>query len=302
MRTLRTSLRLAAVAAVAALGLTACGGGNSSSASSALPTDIKTVKIGVADGAEPYWQTFKTQVKKEVGVDVEFVNFSDYNQPNKALNDGELDMNEFQHLQYLANSNVKQKQDLQPIVATAVYPLPLYSDKYSKVADIPQGGKIAIPNDPVNSARALGVLEQAGLIKLKKPFSTTTTLADLDKANSKVTVVAVDAKQTAQQLGSVAGAVINNNYATAAKIGDDKIIAKDDPNSEVAKPYINVFVVRNADKDNETLKKVADVYHEADVEKAITKDLGTNGVFKTNSAKDLQDTTAKIEEDIKNAN
>lgn len=299
MPTSRTFLRLAALAAAATLGLTACGGGSDSE--EALSTDITTVKIGVADGAESYWQTYKAQVKKELGVDVEFVNFSDYNQPNKALDSGELDMNEFQHLQYLANSNVKQDQDLQPIVATAVYPLPLYSTKHQSVDEFPEGGKVAIPNDPVNSARALGVLEQEGLIKLKKDFSTTTTLADLDKENSKVQVVAVDAKQTAQQLSSVDGAVVNNNYATAAKLTDDQIVAKDDPNSDVAKPYINAFVVRAADKDNETLKKVAEVYHEPAIEKAITKDLGTGGVFKDNSAQDLQDTTAKIQEDIKNA-
>jgi D-methionine transport system substrate-binding protein len=295
----RLALRLTALGAVAAIGLTGCGGGNK--ADKAIDKDVKSVTIGVADGGEPYWQVYKKKVKEETGVTVNFKNFSDYQQPNKALNSGQLDMNEFQHLQFLADSNIKNDQDLQPITATAVYPLPLYSKKYTSVSQFKKGDKVAIPNDPVNSARALGVLSEAGLIKLKKPFSAVTKLADLDKAKSKVTVVAVDAKQTAQQVGGVAGAIVNNNYATAAKLTDKQIVTKDDPDSDVAKPYINIFVVRDKDKNNKTLKKVADVYHDPEVEKAITKDLGSSGVFKTNSAKDLQDTLASIEKDIKAA-
>jgi D-methionine transport system substrate-binding protein len=294
----RLALRLGALGAVAALSLTACGGGNSDEA---IGDDVKTVTIGVADGGEPYWQVYKKKVKEETGVDVKFKNFSDYQQPNKALDSGELDMNEFQHLQFLADSNVKNKQDLQPITATAVYPLPLYSTKYKSVDDFKKGDKVAIPNDPVNSARSLGVLSEAGLVKLKKPFSAVTTLADLDKENSKVSVVAVDAKQTAQQVKGTAGAIVNNNYATTANLSDDLIVTKDDPDSDVAKPYINIFVVRNQDKDNKTLKEVADVYHDPEVEKAIVKDLGESGVFKTNSPKDLQDTLTQIQKDIESA-
>lgn len=293
----RLAFRLGALGAIAALSLTACGGGND--ADEAIGDDVKTVTIGVADGAESYWQVYKKKVKEETGVDVKFKNFSDYNQPNKALDNGELDMNEFQHLQYLANSNVKQDQNLQPITATAVYPLPLYSTKYDSVEDFKDGDKVAIPNDPVNSARSLGVLSEAGLIELKKPFSTVTTIADLDKDKSKVEVVPVDAKQTAQQVDGLAGAIVNNNYATAAKLSDDDIVTADDPNSDVAKPYINIFVVREKDKDNKTLKEVADLYHDPEVEKAIVKDLGEGGVFKTNDPKDLQDTLAQIEKDIK---
>lgn len=299
MKNPRPALRLSALGAIAALALTGCGAGGNSN--DAVDEDVKTITLGVADGGESYWQVYKKKVKDETGVEVKFKNFSDYQQPNKALDSGELDMNEFQHLQFLADSNVKNKQDIQPITATAVYPLPLYSKKHKSVKEYKAGEKIAIPNDPVNSARALGLLDAEGLIELKKPFSVSTTLADLDKAKSKVNVVAVDAKQTAQQVDGTAGAVVNNNYATTAKLGDDLIVTQDDPDSDVAKPYINLFAVREQDKDNKTLKKVADLYHDPEVEKAIVKDLGENGTFKTNSPKDLQDTLSQIEKDIKNA-
>lgn len=301
MKTSRSLITLSALAAAVALGVSACGGGAAASAgnSSPLPADIKTVKIGVSDGGEPYWNVYKAEVKKKLGIDVEFTNFSDYNQPNPALAEGELQLNQFQHLQYLANSNVKQKHSLQPIGATAVYPLPLYSKKYKSLDEIPQGEQIAIPNDPVNQARSLGVLSQAGLVKLNTPISTTLTPANVDKAGSKVQVLAVDAKQTAQQLDNLAGGIVNNDYAAAANLSRDLILAKDDPNSDVAKPYINVFAVRAEDKDNETLRKLAEVYHEPVVEEAIRKDLGPNGVFKTNSAQELQDELASIETQLK---
>lgn len=301
MRSTRMFAKLAALAAVATLSLTACGGGSDAQAGKPLAADIKTVRIGVTDAAESYWQVYKDEVKNQLGIEVVYTNFSDYNQPNPALAEGELELNEFQHLQYLANYNNKQSQDLQPIGATAVYPLPLYSTKHQSVEEIPQGGKIAIPNDAVNMARALGVLSDAGLVKLNTAASTTLTAANVDKDASKVEVVVVDAKQTAQQVRDLDGAVVNNNFATAAKLPESDIIAQDEPDSAVAKPYINIFVARAADKDNETLKKLVAIYHEPAVEEAVRKDLGGRAIFKSNTPQDLQDELAKIQKDLKDA-
>ncbi len=289
--------KFAALAAVTTLGLSACGG--SSEASSALPEDMTSVTIGVADGAEPYWQVYKKVVKEETGVDVSFKNFSDYNQPNPALDQEQLDLNEFQHLQYLATYNTKNNKDLQPIGATAVYPLPLYSTKYSSTEDIPQGSKIAIPNDPTNLARSLIVLEAAGLVEIEGGADSTSTPADVDTAASKVKVVTVDAKMTAQNLDSLAGAIVNNNFATAADLSEDEIIAQDDPEADSTKPYINAFVTRDADKTNPTLLEIAKLYHDPEVVEAIKKDLGTGGVFKENSGEDLQSALSTIEENMK---
>lgn len=300
MKNLRFSLaKFAAVAAVATLGLTACGGGSDEAA--ALPTDIKSVTIGVADGAEPYWQVYKQVVKEETGVDVELKNFSDYNQPNPALDQKQLDLNEFQHLQYLATYNSKNDKNLQPIGATAVYPLPLYSTKYKSTDEIPAGSQIAIPNDPTNLARSLIVLETAGLIKVKGGANSTSTPAQVDTAASKVKVVTVDAKMTAQNLDSLAGAIVNNNFATAAKLSEDDIIAQDDPSADSTKPYINAFVARDEDKSNPTLLEIAKLYHDPKVVEAIKKDLGEGGVFKENSPEDLQSALKTIEDNMKGA-
>lgn len=275
----------------------ACSSGSGAPAGSGSSAQA-TVKIGVADGGEPYWQVFK-QKAKDAGITVDFVNFSDYNQPNPALSQKQLDLNEFQHLQYLAQYNVKNNDTLTPIGATAVYPLPLYSTKYKTPADIPANGKVAIPNDPTNQARALLVLQSAGLLTLKNGGNSLSTPADV--ATSKVTVVPIDASQTAQNLPSVEAAVVNNNYATAAKLSKDNIIYADDVNADQYKPYINVFVARAADKDNPTYLKLAQLYHDPEVEAAIVKDLGGDGVFKTNSADDLQATLKSIQDNIAQA-
>lgn len=267
--------------------LTACGGGDESS----------TVKIGVADASESYWNVF-TQKASDQGIDVELVNFTDYNQPNPALAEGELDLNEFQHLLYLATYNAKNNQNLVPIGATAVYPLPLYSTKHKSLGEIPAGGTVVVPNDPTNLARALLVLEQTKLITLKTPGSAFSTVADIDTSASKVKVVAVDAAQTAANLDSVDAAIVNNNYATSAKLTQDQVIASDDPDSAAAKPYINAFVARDADKDNPTYLKLAALYHDPDVIKAVKESLGDDGVLKTNSASDLQQTTKDLQAQV----
>jgi D-methionine transport system substrate-binding protein len=108
-------------------------------------------------------------------------------------------------------------------------------------------------------------------------------------------VLPVDAAQTAANLAGVDAAIVNNNYATAAKLGEDKILFKENPDSDAAKPYINAFVARAADKDNPTYLKLASIYHDPAVIEAARKDLGSGGIFKTNDAADLQATLKQIE-------
>lgn len=281
-------LAVAFVAAVSVMGSAAACGSDS---------DSDTVKIGVADAAESYWNVF-TKKAADQGITVDLVNFTDYNQPNPALAEGELQLNEFQHMLYLATYNQKNKQSLVPIGATAVYPLPLYSTKHTAVNQIPQGGSVVIPNDPTNQARGLLVLAQAGLIALRDGGNGFSTIADIGQARSKVTVKAIDAAQTAQSLDSVDAAIVNNNYATSAKLGEDKIIAKDDPNSDIAKPYINVFVAREQDKDNATYKKLVSIYHDPEVEAAVKESLGGNGILKNNAAAELQALTVDLQKQV----
>lgn len=226
------------------------------------------VKIGTTDQSEPYWPTLIDLAAKE-GIDIQLVNFSDYTQANPALAQKQLDLNLFQHLLYLANYNVEQHDTLTPIGSTVVVPLSLYSKKHTALEQIPAGGKVAIPNDPTNQARALLVLQQAGLITLKGGGSVLTTPADIDPAKSRVTVTPVDAAQTVAALPSVDGAVVNNNFALDAKLDPTSALYADDPAKPAAEPYINVFVGRAEDKDNPTYLKIVRLYHRAGVTDAV---------------------------------
>jgi D-methionine transport system substrate-binding protein len=226
------------------------------------------VRIGTTDQSEPYWPTLIDLAAKD-GIDIQLVNFSDYTQANPALTQKQLDLNVFQHLLYLANYNVEQHDTLTPIGSTVVVPLSLYSKKHTALEQIPAGGKVAIPNDPTNQARALLVLQQAGLLTLKGGGSVLTTPADIDPAKSRVTVTPVDAAQTVAALPSVDGAIVNNNFALDAKLDPTSALYADDPAKPAAEPYINVFVARAQDKDSPTYRKIVELYHRATVTDAV---------------------------------
>lgn len=245
-----------------------------------------TVKIGTTEQAAPYWAILKKKAAAE-GITIDVVGFSDYTQANPALADGQIDLNLFQHLQFLANYDVQAKQDLVPIASTLVVPLPLYSKKYDAVDAIPQGAQIAIPNDATNQARALLVLQKAGLLKLKDGGNTLATPADIDAAASKVTVIPVDAAQTAPALNSADAAIVNNNFALTAGIDPKSAIFQDDPKSETAEPYINAFVSREKDKDNATYLKVAELYHSKEVTESVLAESKNTAVIVDKPQADL---------------
>ena len=261
----------------------------------------KTISIGVTDASQPYWKTFTDLAKKQLGVNVKLVNFSDYSQPNPALKEGQLDLNEFQHIQYLANYNVTAHDDLQPIGATAVYPLPLYSLKYHKPSALPNGVKVAIPNDAINEARGLLVLQAAGLLTLKDGGTAFSTTADI--VTHKVGVTTLDASQTADALlnGSVAAAIVNNNYATSAKLSSSQAIFQDDPASPGAAPYVNIFVTRKADVNNPLYLKLVALYHDPSVEKGVQQANGGTAVFRDVPPAALQSELATVEQQAKAA-
>ncbi|MBF6241010.1 methionine ABC transporter substrate-binding protein [Nocardia otitidiscaviarum] len=249
------------VAALAGLTLTAtaCGSDDSSGT---------VVKIGTTESNKE-WDVFE-QKAKEQGITLKITRYSDYSQPNVALSQRQIDVNLFQHLQFLGQYNVANDANLTPVGATQIVPLGLYSKKHTSVADIPEGGQIAIPNDPSNQARALFVLQAAGLLKLSGDAGQPTP-ADIDKAASKVTVTPVDAAQTALSLNSVDGSVINNTFLEKSGIDANSSLYKDDPTSPGAEPYINAIVVRAEDKNDPTYRKLVEIWHDPEVQRAVSE-------------------------------
>jgi D-methionine transport system substrate-binding protein len=290
------ALGAAAVATTLALGLGAC---SSDSSDAAKGTEENPVVIGVVNAeADDQWPIFE-KAAEDAGIFVEIKDLGDYNTPNAALTSGELDLNQFQHLQFLAEYNVNTGEDLTPIGGTAIYPLSIYSTKHDSVEDIPEDAEIAIPNDPTNGARALLLLQEAGLITLKDGGSSSSTEDDIIADESKVNVTAVDATQTAVNLDTLDGAVVNNDFVKDSGLEPTEALFADSADSVGARPYINVWVARAQDKDNETYLKLVEISHSPEVEAALQAISKGTAVISNHSAEELQGFLATIQEGLK---
>ena len=271
---LRKTIALALAAALAALTLTACGGNNanantsgSQSAASGSSADASTaepvtVKLGIVGGInEDLWAPAKATLAEE-GIDLELVNFSDYVTPNRALNDGEIDLNAFQHRIYLQGEIDSYGYEIQNIGNTFIAPLSLFSDKISSVDELKDGDVIAIPNDLTNGGRALKVLESAGIITLDPSAGFNPTVDDIQTYNVGVTIKELKANVIVSTLPDVTAAIVNNNYALDFGLAaSDAIFADDRLDIE---DYWNMIAARTADLSDpakvEVFRKVVKAY------------------------------------------
>jgi D-methionine transport system substrate-binding protein len=217
------------------------------------------IRIGVVGASDPYWAAF-SDAASDAGIKIKIIDFSEYPLPNPALTEGEIEINQFQHIVYLADYIAKSGHDLAPIGSTAIYPLGLYSKQYTSVAQIPAGSTVIIPDDPSNLARGLLVLQSAGLIQIKGGGSIFSGLVDIDQDNSKVKVKTVAAALTPTSLDDAAAAIINNDFVEKAGLSFDDAIAKDNPDDASALPYVNIFAVRPEDRDNPTYLKLIEIF------------------------------------------
>lgn len=252
------------------------------------------VRVGVNDIALPHWEVYKKKAAEQ-GITVEYVNFTDYNQPNPALSQQRVDLNKFQHVRYLANYNVRNNDTLVPIGATEIFPLTLYSRKHKSVNDIPEGGQITLSNNPANQVRPLLALSAAGLIVLHGGASWDSKIEDVDTAASKVRLTTIDPTLTAPSLDSADAAFVDDTFARPAGLTTKEVIFTDDPERPELKQYINIFAARAAGKDNPKLVALAKLYHDPEVEAAVRAETGYQGVFKTNDPADLQATLRELE-------
>ncbi|MFC7789236.1 MetQ/NlpA family ABC transporter substrate-binding protein [Microbacterium sp. MAHUQ-60] len=293
----RRTTTLAAAAAAVALIASLAGCASSPESQPSGGSADETVRIGVVGKSDPQWPAFVAAAEKE-GIEVELVDFGSYEQPNPALTEGELDLNQFQHIVYLAGYNVASGEDLVPIGSTGIYPLGLYSTKVDDVADIKKGESVAVPDDASNQARALLVLQSAGLIELKSGGTIFSDLSDVDEAKSKVKVIALEAALIPNSLPDVAAAIINNDFVTQAGLKFEDAIAQDDPSDANALPYVNIFAARAEDKDNETYLKLVDIFqNDPKVQEGLAEASGNTIVPLQTPVADLESSLTKVEKD-----
>ncbi len=184
------------------------------------------------------------------GYRLEIVEFTDYVQPNIALDNGELDANFFQHQPYLDSFNADNGTKVVSVAQIHFEPLGLYPGKTSDIADIKDGAVIAVPNDESNEARALLLLQQLGLIKIKEDAGLKATPVDIIENPYNIEIYEIEAAQLPNILPDVDFAVINGNYAVGAGILD-KILASEDSRGEAAQTYANILAVKEGDENSE---------------------------------------------------
>lgn len=233
----------------------------------------KTVKVGIMSGSKEsteIWDSVAKTAKDKYNINLKFVRFTDYNQPNTALVNGDVDINAFQHYAFLNEWNEANNADLQAIGDILVSPIRLYSKKHSDVKDIPNKGTIAVPNDTSNESRALYVLESAGLIKLDTKAGALATVKDVIENPKDLTIKELDGSQTASALSSVDAAVVNNDFSVPAGLTNKEVIATEDLN-ENSKQWINIIVARKEDKDNKLYQDVVKAYQTKETEDLFAK-------------------------------
>lgn len=234
------------------------------------------IRVGAMAGPESKLVSVAKQVaEKEFGLHVHIVTFTDYSTPNQALSDGSIDANAFQHLPFLLAQIKAHHYDLAPVGDTFLYPMALYSKTIKKLSDLHPGAKIAIPNDPSNEARALLLLQKAGLITLKSNANINATTADITKNPNHYHLISLDAAQLPRALTDVSLAAINTNYAIPAGLSPSKNALFEEKTDS---PYVNIIVARAADKNEKKIKEFVEAFQSAPVIAEANKLFGDGAI------------------------
>lgn len=262
------ALALAGVLVVGAL--TGCG--SSKSESSDKKTDDK--KITVAASATPHAEILEEAktLLKDKGYELEVKVFDDYVQPNNVVESGEFDANYFQHVPYLEQFNEEKGTHL--VVAGKIHyePFGIYPGTKKDLKDIAKGDKIAVPNDTTNEARALLLLQDNGIIKLKEGAGIKATVNDIEENPNNIEIVELEAAQVPRVVNEVAYVVLNGNYALEANYTVKKdALAYEKSDSEAAKTYINVIAVKEGNENSKKIKALVDVLKSDSIKKFINE-------------------------------
>ena len=245
-----------------------CGGKTEPAKPAAAPAADKPLKVGVTPGPHAQIMEVVKKVAEKDGLKIQIVEFSDYVQPNVALNQGDIDINSFQHLPFLENMVKDRKYDLVMLAKTFTFPMGIYSKKIKNIKDLKDGAVIAMPNDPTNGGRALLLFEKAGLIKLKPGLGHKASVVDIVENPRKFKIRELEAAQIPRTLEDMEIAAINTNYAMSAGLvpAKDALILEDS-----SSPYANILAVRGKDKDNPLYKKFLKAYQSEEVKKFVTE-------------------------------
>ena len=243
---------------VLVFGLCACGGGED---------DANVIKVGAtpAPHAEVL-ELIKDDLEKE-GFTLEIVEYNDYVLPNRGVTEGDLDANYFQHVSYLNDYNKENETDIVNAGFIHYEPFAVYGGKTTSLADLPNGAKVAVPNDGTNEGRALKLLEAQGLIKLNKDAGFLATKLDIVENPKNLDIVEMEAAQLPRVLDTVDVAVINGNYAIGAGLKLADALAIEAGDSEAAQLYGNIIACAKGAEDSDKIQALVKALQSDEVKK-----------------------------------
>lgn len=224
------------------------------------------IKVGVTAGPHAEIMDEVKKVAEKRGMKIEVIEFSDFVQPNMALDLGEININSYQHEPFLNHQIADRGYKLTPVAKTVIYPMGIYSKKIKSINEIKDGAVVPIPNDPTNGGRALKLLEQAGLITLRDGVGYEAMVVDIVSNPKNIVIQEMEAAQITRALDDVDFAVVNTNYAIGAGFvpTEDALVLESSDS-----PYVNLIVVRTEDKNKEFVKQFVDAYHSDEVKTFI---------------------------------
>lgn len=227
------------------------------------------LRVGVTAGPHAQIGEVVQQVAKKQGLDIELIEFNDFIQPNAALDAGDIDLNTYQHQPFLESQNKTRGYKLVSVGDGVVQQMGVYSKHYTSLDEIPDGGRIAIPNDPTNGARALLVLQAAQLIKLKEGVTVTASPFDIVENPKKLRFIEIEAAQLPHSLADVDAAAVNSAYAVQAGLQpkhDSLVLENRDAEFAVV-----VIAARADNKDDPRIAQFVKAYRTAEVKEFVEK-------------------------------
>ncbi len=260
------------------LGLAACGGTTAAPAATEAPAASEspaeepaaeetaaeetaepvTVRIGLTGAVyEPIWDVVREELAKE-GIQLEYVQFNNFSLPNNALNNGEIEMNAFQHHAFFNNDTQSNGYDLTAIGDTYIVAMDIFSDKIQNLDELKDGDLVAVPNDVTNGGRALKVLEAAGLIEVNPEAGNLPTVNDITSNPLNLQIQEVDANLVPSLIPDVTIAVVNGNYALDAGLKAENALYKESEYTDNS--YYCLIAVRSEDAENPVYQRIVEAY------------------------------------------
>ena len=246
--------------------VTGCGKGANAAA------DSKVIKIAASPTPHAKILEKAKPILKEKGYDLQITEFEDYVQPNEIVESGEYTANYFQHVPYLESFNNEKGTHIVSVGKIHYEPFGIYPGTKKSLDEIADGDRIAVPNDTTNEARALLLLQDNGIIKLKEGVGLEATVNDILENPHNIKFDELEGAQVARVVSEDAFVVLNGNYALEAgySVGKDAL-AYEASDSEAAKTYVNIIAVKEGNENNEGIKALVDVLKSDDIKNFINE-------------------------------